>query len=78
MPEPVVCEFRLLLAGRMQQTTAPPANQEQPRELYGVSLRDMADFCLPLLWSGKWECIAFGAWYLQMYYYHHSPRVYLP
>eukprot|EP01012_Entosiphon_sulcatum_P053122 TRINITY_DN7306_c0_g1_i2.p2 TRINITY_DN7306_c0_g1~~TRINITY_DN7306_c0_g1_i2.p2 ORF type:complete len:217 (-),score=38.43 TRINITY_DN7306_c0_g1_i2:47-697(-) len=44
-------------------------NPEDASEL-GVllSLRDLVDFFLPLIRSRKLECVAFGAWSLQLYY----------
>ena len=72
VPADILPQFRTHFRARLEQTTTRPEHGERPRELYGMSLRDIIDFCAPLLWSGKNECIAFGAWYFQMYYYHCS------
>eukprot|EP00667_Euglena_gracilis_P009435 EG_transcript_9583 len=72
VPAAILPLFRHHLQLHLQPAPDRPPNGPGPlpRALLGISIRDIVDFFAPMLWSGKLECIAFGAWYLLMYYYH--------
>lgn len=66
LPAELVPVFRLHLQEKMSTGEATDVGVL-------LSLRDVADFFVPLLLSPKLECVAFGAWCLGLFYYEGAP-----